>query len=208
MIGIVTTNALPTMAPWGGREKMLGINPLAAAIPAGEEPPVILDAAFSASSHGKIRVFHQKGLSLPEGWAFDREGNPTTDAAEALSGLLQPIGEHKGTGLAIVMGILSSMLSGAAFGEELGNMVDGPKAGADGHFLMALNVAAFQDVEEFKKRVDGVVRRIRKSAPAPGFERCYAPGELEYQTEQRYRKEGIPLNAETLAGLSEAGLQI
>jgi len=203
-IGIVATNALPTMAPWGGRGKILGINPLAVAMPAGEEPPVILDAAFSASSHGKIRVFHQKAAPIPEGWAFDAAGRPTTDAAQALDGLLQPIGEYKGVGLAIVSGILSSMLSGAAFGTELGNMVDGPEPGADGQFVMALRVAAFVEVEEFKRRVDGLVRQIRTSPAAPGFERCYAPGELEYLTERKYRAEGIPLNAETLRGLDLA----
>ena len=89
MIGVVATNAMPTMAPWGGRDKILGINPLAVAIPSGAEPPIVFDAAFSASSHGKIRVYHQKGLSIPEGWAFDAEGNPTTNAESALSGLLQ-----------------------------------------------------------------------------------------------------------------------
>jgi LDH2 family malate/lactate/ureidoglycolate dehydrogenase len=201
MIGIVATNALPTMAPWGGRDKILGINPLAVAIPSAHEPPIILDAAFSSSSHGKIRVFHQKGVPIPEGWAFNRNGQPTNDPAEALEGLLQPIGEYKGAGLAIVMGVLSSMLSGAAFGTELGNMVDGPEPGRDGQFVMALNIAAFEDPLVFKTRVDGVVRQIRECRPAPGFDRCYAPGELEHILEQRYRIEGIPLNAETISGL-------
>lgn len=204
MIGVATTNALPTMAPWGGRDKILGINPLAVAIPAEEEPPIILDAAFSASSHGKIRIYQQKGFDLPEGWALDREGRPTTDPGEAIEGLLRPIGEYKGAGLAIVMGILSSLLSGAAFGTELGNMTDGPKPGADGQFLLALNIGAFEDPQQFKSRVDGVVRQIRQSRPAPGFDRCYAPGELEFLLERQYRQEGIPLNSTTLASLQAA----
>jgi LDH2 family malate/lactate/ureidoglycolate dehydrogenase len=202
MIGIVTSNALPTMAPWGGVEKILGINPLAIAAPAGVEPPLVLDAAFSASSHGKIRVFHQKGLPIPTGWAFDAEGAPTTDAEKAIHGLLQPIGEFKGVGMAVMMGVLASLLSGAAFGTELGNMVDGPQAGRDGQFVMALRVDAFEDHGKFCSRADGVVRQIRESRPAHGFERCYAPGELEFATEQAYRQDGIPLNAETLAGLN------
>lgn len=204
MIGIVGTNALPTMAPWGGCDKILGINPLGVAIPAKEEPPIILDAAFSASSHGKIRIYHQKGLSIPEGWAFDRNGSPTTDTAAALVGLLQPIGAFKGTGLAIVVGILSSLLSGAAFGTELGNMETGPTPGRDGQFVFAIDVDFFEDGGVFRSRVDNIVRQIRASAPAPGFERCYAPGEIEFETERRYRKEGIPLNAESLAGLEQA----
>ena len=201
MIGMAATNALPTMAPWGGTDKILGINPLAVAIPAGSEHPIVFDAAFSASSHGKIRVYHQKGLSIPPGWAFTREGLPTTDSAEAIQGLLQPIGGYKGTGLAIVMGILSSLLSGAAYGTETGNMIDGAKPGADGHFLVAVNIAAFEDPARFKQRVDGVIREIHASALAPGVDRVYAPGELEEVTQQRYLREGIPLNSRTLDDL-------
>jgi LDH2 family malate/lactate/ureidoglycolate dehydrogenase len=201
MIGVATTNALPTMAPWGGIDKMLGINPLGIAIPAAVEPPIVFDAALSASSHGKIRIYDQKGFPIPEGWAFDAAGHPTTDAKAAVDGLLQPIGGYKGTGLAIIMGILSTCLAGASFGTELGNMVDGPKPGADGHFFLALNVRAFVDPGLFKQRVDAVVRQIRTSRPAPGVDRVYAPGELEADTERRYRAEGIPLNRETLRGM-------
>ena len=123
MIGLATTNALPTMAPWGGTDKIVGINPLAVAIPAGEEDPIVIDAAFSASSHGKIRIYEQKGLDLPEGWAFDENGSPTTSAAAALGGLLRPIGDYKGVGLSVVMGVLSTALSGASYGTDSGNMI-------------------------------------------------------------------------------------
>lgn len=201
MIGIATTNALPTMAPWGGVDKIVGINPLAAAIPTLEEPPIVLDAAFSYASHGKIRVYHQKGHPIPPTWAFDRHGRPTTDTSEALEGLLQPIGEYKGVGFAIVMGILSALLSGASYGTELGDMAGGPRAGADGHFYMAVNIAAFEDPQRFKERADRVVRQVRDSQRAEGVERLYAPGGLEAETEDRYRREGIPLNEETLMAL-------
>ena len=197
-IGLATTNALPTMAAWGGVDKIVGINPLALAIPAGAEPPLVFDAAFSGSAHGKIRVYAQKGLPIPNGWAFDQDGHPTTDATAALDGLLQPIGGFKGTGLAIMMGVLSSVLSGAAYGTELGNMVDGPRPGQDGHFFLAIKVAAFEDPARFKARVDGIIRRIRASRRAPGVERVYAPGELEWETERRYRRDGIPLPEATL----------
>jgi len=204
MIGIATTNALPTMAPWGGTDKIVGINPLGVAVPAGEEDDIVLDAAFSGSSHGKIRVFHQKGLAVPGDWAFDSEGRPTTDAAEALEGLLQPIGAYKGVGFAVVMGVLSSLLSGAAYGTELGNMVEGPRAGRDGHFFMALDIAGFEEPARFRSRVDTVVRQIRESRRAAGTDTLYAPGGLEAETERRYRREGIPLNPETLGGIADA----
>ncbi|MGF1624703.1 MAG: Ldh family oxidoreductase, partial [Alphaproteobacteria bacterium] len=133
MIGLCATNALPTMAPWGGREKIVGINPLGIAIPGGEEGPFVLDIAFGQTAHGKIRVYAQKGAPIPEGWAFDAQGQPTTDAQAALDGLIQPIGGHKGVGLGMAFGMLSSLLSGGAYGTELGNMVDGPRAGCDAH---------------------------------------------------------------------------
>ena len=207
MIGVCATNALPTMAPWGGLDKIIGINPLAAALPAGEEHPVVLDAAFSYSSHGKIRVYHQKGLPIPPTWAFDTDGRPTTDTGRALEGLLQPIGEYKGVGLAVVMGLLATLLSGAGYGTETGNMIDGPKAGADGHFFLAIRVGAFEDAARFKARVDQAVRQIESGRRAEGAGRLYAPGGLEAEMASRYRADGIPLNGATLDGLKQASLR-
>jgi LDH2 family malate/lactate/ureidoglycolate dehydrogenase len=204
MIGLATTNALPTMAPWRGKDKIVGINPLAVAIPAAAEPPIVLDCAFSHSSHGKIRVFHQKGWPIPQDWALDPDGRPTTDPAAGINGLLQPIGGYKGVGLAIVMGILSSVLSGASYGTELGNMIDGARPGQDGHFFLALRIAAFEDPGVFQKRVDTIIRQIAASRPAAPGAKLYAPGGLEAEIEERYRAEGIPLNAETLAGFEAA----
>jgi LDH2 family malate/lactate/ureidoglycolate dehydrogenase len=203
MIGWATTNALPTMAPWGGAERLLGINPLGIAIPAGDERPIVYDGAFSGSAHGKIRVYQQKGLTLPEGWALDRDGNPTVDPARAIEGLLLPIGGFKGAGLAMIMGIFSSMLSGAAYGTELGDMERGPTPGLDGHFFMAIRVEAFEDVPRFKARVDAAIRQIHDCRLAPGFSAAYAPGEVEALTAERNRRDGIPLNAVTWADLEQ-----
>ncbi len=208
MIGLATTNALPTMAPWGGAERLLGINPLAVAIPAGNERPIVYDAAFSGAAHGKIRVYHNQGRPLPAGWALDRHGQPTTDPAAALEGLLLPIGGYKGSGLALVMGLLSALLSGAAYGTELGTMETGPRAGVDGHFVLALRVSAFTDLAQFKARVDGVIRQWHACRLAPGFEGIYAPGEQEGQTEDRYRRAGIPLDEPTWAGLYAAARRV
>ncbi|MCP5109614.1 MAG: Ldh family oxidoreductase [bacterium] len=208
MIGLAATNALPTMAPWGGVDKIIGINPLAVAAPANHEPPLVLDAAFSYSSHGKIRIYHQKGAPIPPTWAFDIEGQPTTDPAAAMEGMLQPIGEYKGVALALTMGVLSSLLSGAAYGTELGNMETGPKAGQDGHFFLAIRIAAFEDVAKFRHRVDGIIQQIRNSRRAAGVDRLYAPGEIEAETEKLYHRDGIPLNDETLAGLDQAATNV
>jgi LDH2 family malate/lactate/ureidoglycolate dehydrogenase len=201
MIGLATTNALPTMAPWGGAQRLLGINPLAIAIPAGEEPPIVYDAAFSAASHGKIRIYQQRGWPLPDGWALDRQGEPTTDPAAAIDGLLQPIGGFKGAGLAMIMGILASMLSGASYGTELGSMETGPRPGQDGHFVAAIRVAVFEKGDTFKSRVDQAIRQLRDCPRAPGCDRIYAPGEKELLTRQAYLRDGIPLTRDTLADL-------
>jgi LDH2 family malate/lactate/ureidoglycolate dehydrogenase len=201
MIGIAITNALPTMAPWGSKDKIVGINPLAIAIPAHEQPPIVLDAAFSYSSHGKIRVYHQKGYDIPNTWAFDEQGHPTTDTEQALQGLLQPIGEYKGVGLAIVFGLLSSLLSGAAYGTELGNMIDGPKPGKDGHLLAAIRIAAFEDIALFKQRIDQAIVQIQTSQPIQTGTSLYAPGGLEHRLAATYEREGIPLNDETWKAL-------
>ena len=208
MIGIATTNALPTMAPWGGAERILGINPLGVAIPAAEENPIVFDAAFSGSSHGKIRIHHQKGIALPEGWALDREGRPTTDPAAAMDGLLMPIGGFKGTALALIVGILSSMLSGAAYGTELGNMEDGPEAGRDGHFFAAIEIGAFEDANRFKDRVDKAVREIHSCRLADGYDRTYAPGEIEFLNREAFGREGIPLNDVTLRDLGRTAEEL
>ena len=208
MIGIATTNALPTMAPWGGVEKIVGLNPIGIGIPGGSDGPIVLDVALGATAHGKIRVYHQKGSPIPEGWAFDTDGQPTTDAAAALDGLIQPIGAFKGLGLAVCMGILSSLLSGAGYGTESGNMVDGATPGADGQFYMAINVAAFEDVARFKKRVDKVIREIVTSDRAVGVEHLYAPGLMEAEIAARNRKERIPLNDETLRGLKDTAQRL
>ena len=205
MIGLASTNALPTMAPWGGLDKILGMNPLAVAIPAGRERPMVHDAAFAA--HGKIRVYAQKGLPIPAHWAFDAEGQPTTDAAAAVEGLVQPIGEFKGTGLALVMGILTAVLSGAAFGTELGSLKEGAKPGRDGHLFIAIRIAAFCDAGTFKQSVDGIIQQFKNSR-AEGVNRIYVPGEIEAETEGEYRRDGIPLNTITLEGLRSTGEQV
>jgi LDH2 family malate/lactate/ureidoglycolate dehydrogenase len=201
MIGLAGTNALPTMAPWGGRDKIVGINPLGVAIPGGEEGDFVLDIAFGATAHGKIRVFAQKGEAIPSDWAFDAQGQPTTDALAALDGLIRPIGGHKGVGLGMAIGMLSALLSGGAYGLETGNMVDGPKPGVDSHFVAVINVAAFEDLADVRARVDGILREMRASRPAEGTNRLYTPGEIEAGLETRHRRDGIPLNDATLTDI-------
>lgn len=208
MIGVAGTNALPTMAPWGGTEKIVGINPLAVALPGGEAGDFVMDFAFGATAHGKIRVHDQKGAPIPEGWAFDADGRPTTDAGAALAGLIQPIGAHKGVGLGMAVGMLSTLLAGAAYGTELGNMVDGPTPGRDGQFFIAVDIAAFIDPSELRARVDAILRQVRGSRRREGVERLYAPGDIEAEIEADYAREGVLLARETFDGVRAAAREL
>jgi LDH2 family malate/lactate/ureidoglycolate dehydrogenase len=208
MIGIATTNALPTMAAWGGIDKLVGLNPIGIGIPAGAELPLVLDFAFGATAHGRMQVYQQKGIPIPDGWAFDQEGRPTTDIEKALAGLVQPIGMYKGIGLAMAAGILSTLLSGAGYGTESGNMVDGSIPGRDGQFYLALNIAAFEDVATFKARMDKLIREYRSTRLAAGVRRVFVPGEMEAELERRQRPEGIPLNEATIAGIRDVAAQL
>ena len=147
----------------------------------------MVDFALGATAHGKMEIYKQKGLPIPEGWAFDREGRPTTDIDEALVGLVQPIGGHKGIGLAMAIAVLSTLLCDAGYGSESGNMTEGAFAGRDGQFYLAVDIAAFVDVSTFKARMDKVLREYRSTQLAPGFERVYTPGEMEFEIERERR---------------------
>ncbi len=207
LIGLAGTNALPTMAPLGGRDKIVGINPLSVAFP-GNGAPFVMDFAFGTTAHGKIRVYQQKGAPIPEGWALDAEGRPTIDAGAAMAGLIQPIGGHKGVALGMVVGMLSSFLSGAGYGLETGNMVDGPVPGRDGQFFIAIDPGFFVDPQEVRDRVDAAVAQIHGSARRTGVERLYVPGEIEAAFEAEYDRDGILLSADTLDGIAAAATDL
>ena len=180
MIGLATTNAPPTMAPWGARSACWGSTPWPWPSPPEKSCP---SSTTPSAPPPTARCGSTARRGEPPGWALDRDGRPTTDPGR-LDGLLLPIGGFKGTALALLMG-LPPRCSGAAYGTELGSMEDGPRPGQDGHFLLAISVAAFEDVARFKARVDGAVRQLRGARKAPDTERIYAPGELEFETAGR-----------------------
>ena len=201
-IGIASTNTLPTMAPWGGADRIVGMNPLALGLPAGRYRAFLVDAAFAASARGKIVVYGQKGAPLEEGWAYDQDGLPTTDPLAALDGLIQPVGGYKGINVAMALGMLSTLMSGAGYGTRLGDLDEGPVAARDGHFVMAMNVAALVELDVFKAEMDAVIAEAHQSRKAPGVERIYVAGEMEYETAERYARDAVPLNEQTLADLA------
>ena len=196
MIGVSFTNVLASMPPTGGRQPRTGNNPFAIAFPAGEEFPVVLDAASSLSSWGKVFIAAQKGEPLPEGCFLDKDGNPTLKPEDVLNGgMLLPIAGYKGYGLALCIGIFTGLLSGGSFDVDIPNPnIYTAKPGDNSFFMAAIGVDQFVPVEQFKQRMDEVIRLIKTTKLASGADRIYLPGEKEYEMEKQRRITGIPLN--------------
>jgi ureidoglycolate dehydrogenase (NAD+) len=209
MIGIALSNADAQVAPWGARAKFLGTNPMAVAIPAGAEPPIVLDMATSVVPHGRIQAAQARGEMIPTGWALDRDGQPTNDPAEALRGALLPFGGPKGSGLSLMIDILAGLLPGALSGPDITPLyedLDRPQG--LGHLLMAIATDTFGPAEAFAERVDALIRQVRALPPAQGYDRVYLPGEIEHERAKDYNRAGIPLPVEARAVLDRlaAGL--
>jgi L-2-hydroxycarboxylate dehydrogenase (NAD+) len=184
-------NHLP---PWGGMDMLLSTNPIAAGIPAGDEPPVVLDMATTVAAYGKVKVKAKRGEMMPEGWMIDRQGKPLTDPKRADEGFLLPIGEHKGYGLALIVGLLAGTLSGAAMGKDVIDFnADFKSTTNTGQAILVIDLSAFGDPADFKSRVDTLVRDIRDSARLPGVDRIWLPGEQSHGKRQRYAEQGIPV---------------
>ncbi|MCP3871442.1 MAG: Ldh family oxidoreductase [Gammaproteobacteria bacterium] len=203
-IGFLCTNASPAMAPWGGRSKLIGTNPWSIAAPAGRYAPMMLDIANTAVARGKLYVAGKKGEAIPEGWAIDSDGRPTTDAAAGILGNILPMAGHKGFAVATMMDVLSGILSGSQFGDAVvGPYVAEGRSGV-GHLVIALDIGSFRPLEDFNADAERLVDSIRNNPLADGSDRIYYPGEPEAQAEQVHRKTGVEIPADTLAELDEA----
>ena len=207
MIGIASTNAFPTMAPWGGLEKLVGNNPLAIGVPYEGGTPFVLDMAMSVSSRGRIRNIAERKEKIPQGWALDSEGKPTTDPLEGLKGFVLPIGSYKGYGLAVAMDILSGVLTGGGFSTGIKSLIQQWKEPQHiGHFFMAIDPKRFMSWEIFSDRMKQICEWLR-SAPRMDAEKpIFIPGEPEAQMELVRRTNGIPFDAkvsETMKGLTQ-----
>ncbi len=190
-LAVGSNNHLP---PWGSLENLLGTNPIAIAIPAGDEPPIVLDMAPTVAAFGKVRLKAQRGEEMPVGWMIDREGKPLTDAKRMDEGLLVPIGEYKGYGLSLVIGLLAGVLNRAAFGQEVVDFSkDIGKPTNTGHAIVAISVEAFMPAAQFKRAIDEAVRAMRGAERLPGVERIWLPGEQSHLKRLDRDKHGIPM---------------
>jgi len=200
-LAVGNANHLP---PWGGIDMLLSTNPIAVAMPAGEEQSIVLDMATTVAAYGKVKTKAQRGEMMPEGWMMDREGKPLTDPKRANEGFLLPIGGYKGYGLALIFGMLAGTLNGAAMGKDVVDFNNDDTTPTNtGHAIVAFNVEAFQPVAEFKASVDVLVRDIRNSRRLPGVDRIHIPGEGSHAARADRLKHGVPMPAALLAALNQ-----
>lgn len=205
-IGIVMSNAASVTAPFGAAEPLLGTNPMSVAIPAGEKAPFVIDMATSEGSRKKVRKALEDNQQIPAGWSLDKNGQPTTDPAAALEGVMLPFGGMKGSAITILTDILSGVLSGAEFGGEvLSVATNHERESGNGNFMLAINVEMFMPVEKFHERMDEELSRIMNLKPANGFKQVIYPGFLEHATEQKRLHEGIPLDGKLLEKMQLLG---
>lgn len=203
MIGLAMTNSVATMAPFGAAEGYTGTNPIAVAIPAGREPPLVMDMASSAAAWGKIALAAKRGTPIPQGWAMDTEGQPVTEAGAAQRAILLPFAGPKGSALALVIESLAGVLSGAMVTREVGRLyADFDRGQGVGHFLGAIAVSAFMDPADFVVRMERMMRDLRGLRRAPGVEEVFAPGEMEWRAMTEAERDGVAVEPDVWKELS------
>lgn len=189
LVALVVSNTPKAMAPWGGRSAMLGTNPLAFAAPLGSGDPLVIDLALSVAARAKIVAAERAGQAIPEGWAVDREGRPTTDATEALAGSLAPIGRAKGSALALMIEALAAALTGSHFGWEASSMFDAEGGPPNlGHVLIAFEPELLSG-GAYRRRIGDLASAI---AGEPG---ARLPGTKRLANRARAAREGITIPA-------------
>lgn len=204
MFGLSMCNVDPCMAVPGSKGKVLGTNPIAFAAPAGEEKAVYLDIATSAVAATKIFSAKALGKPIPDNWLVDEDGMPTTDPSQyPFKGAQLPMAGHKGYGLAVMVEILTAVLTGAAIMSGVSSWVlDSPDPTNEGHAFIAIDIGQMMPLEEFKGRMDGMIREIKAAPLAMGAERIYLPGEIELEKRDVALMAGIVLPPDVVASLS------
>ncbi len=206
MVGIYgAASSVHHMAPWGGTEPLLGTNPIAVAIPAGNEAPVILDIATSIASNGAIRTHQLEGRPMPEGWVQNRkDGSPITDPSRINEGTYLPMGGYKGSGLSLVIGLLAGPLNRAAFGRDVKDFAAPPGGELNvGQFVVALDVARFIPLDLFTAEVDRHVSDLASSRRLPGVDEIRVPGQGRVARRKEREANGVPLSATLVAQVDE-----
>ncbi len=206
MVGIyAAVSTANHMAVWGAAEALLGTNPIAIGIPAGKEPPVVLDIATSVASFGTIRQHVMSGQPMPDGWIVNsKTGKPVNDPKQVGEGVLLPIGDYKGSGIALMIGLLAGVLNGASFGRDV---IDFTATGSEktntGQFMVAIDVARFLPPEVFAREMERHLNDLRSSAKLPGVDAIRLPGEDRQRRRQERMRDGVVLPANLVKQLDE-----
>lgn len=199
---MICSNASTTIAPTGGAQTKLGNNPLGFGVPNPGGRPVILDMAMSVVARGKIRAALAKGQPIPETWATDRDGKPTSDPKAALDGFLLPFGGYKGYGLALIVDLLAGVLSGAAYLEHVNSWLDDPeKPGNLGHFFLLIDTRVLGSTEWLAQRLADFGATIHGTTRADPAVAVRLPGEIELERLERHRRDGVAVDAALIARL-------
>jgi LDH2 family malate/lactate/ureidoglycolate dehydrogenase len=210
MIGIYAAVANANhMATWGGADLLLGTNPLAIGIPSGGGP-LVLDMATSIVAYGTVKKYALRGLTMPEGWFVNAAtGAPITDPARSGEGVLLPSGEYKGSGLALMLGLLGGVLNGAAFGRDVVDFnADDASETNTGHFMVAIDIARFLPLAAFNTEVDRHVRDLRQSKRLPGVDDIRLPGDRRAQCRDERMRDGVPIAPPLLLQLDKLAAEM
>ena len=200
----IASNATTTIAPTGGKDTRVGNNPLGIGVPNPGGDPVILDMALSVAARAKIRTLAASGEAMPEGWATDADGKPTTDPKAALAGFLLPVGGHKGYGLAVMVDLLAGLLSGAAYLTRVSAWDKAPEVAQDlGHVFIAIDATKLAPADVLAARMADFAGIIHATPAADPARPVMLPGEREMQALHRQRAEGVRVSATDLAKLRE-----
>lgn len=199
-IGIAMANAGPEMAPWGAATGVVGTNPWGIVAPTGGDFPIVLDIALTTAGKGMMLWYEREGKKMPLDWALTPDGYETDDPSAALKGALLGIGQHKGYGLAMMTDVITGVLAGGGYGLA---PYSKPEKQDVSHTFIALDIAWFMPVEEFKARMDDFVAQIKAAKLRPDFEEILVPGEIDYRREMDYRANGARLDAVIFDQLAE-----
>ena len=200
-ISILMSNGGPNMAPWGGMKKKIGTNPWSIAVPGGKHGHVVMDMANSGVARGKIYLAEKRREKIPMDWAIDASGKPTSDPRAAIEGLILPMAGHKGYVMGVMVDILSGVLSGSSFLDQVHGPYDPVNRSGAGHFLVSLNVESFQPLSAFEARIESYIESLKDVPLAAGHSKIYYPGEMEDLADIENRANGLLLPEDTLASM-------
>lgn len=206
-VAFLSTNASPAMAPWGGKVKAIGTNPWSIAAPAGRYGVAVMDIANTAVARGKIYLAAERGEDIPPTWAADEQGVPTTNAKDAIHGLILPMAGHKGYVISFMMDVLSGVLTGSQFGSNIAGPYQADRKSGCGHLLLTINVEALMTQADFAQRMEQLIDEIKAVPAAAGVSDIFFPGELEDRNTAKHLTTGISVADNTWDSLRKLGAE-